>query len=232
MPINAFSSAVGQVMVPALVHINDKPEEFRRAYSRAIQAVFAISAPIMVAGILLAAPLFTVVFSEKWLPAVPYFQVLCIGGALYPVHLLNINMLLALGRPGLYFKLEVIKRAIGLVIALIAIQHSIMALALSSVALALPMLVVNTYYSGKLVDFGFSQQLVAIAPYAMNSVLAGVLTFWILPYLPQAAIFQLTFGAVIFVCIGVILPLFFMNNIYSYLLKNNPFSNRTSTRVR
>jgi teichuronic acid exporter len=230
MPINAFSSAIGQVMVPALVHINDKPDDFRRAYSRAIQAVFAISAPVMAAGIVLATPLFTIVFSEKWLPAVPFFQVLCIRGALYPVHLLNINMLLALGRPGLYLKLEVIKRSISLVVALIAIQHSIMALVIASTAFTPIMLAINTYYSGKMVGFGFWKQVVEIAPYAINSLIAGGVTYWILPYLPQAEIFQLALGTIIFFCIAAVLPLLFRNNIYFYLMKNNPFVGRIANK--
>ena len=60
----------------------------------------------------LATPLFRFLFTEKWLPAVPYFQILCLAGILYPLHSYNLNILNVKGRSDLFLKLEIIKKVL------------------------------------------------------------------------------------------------------------------------
>ena len=58
-----------------------------------------------------AKPLVVLLLSAKWAPCVPYVQLLCISGLLYPLQLVNLNVLTALGRSDLFFRLEVIEVA-------------------------------------------------------------------------------------------------------------------------
>ena len=48
--------------------------------------------------------------TEKWAPCVPYLQLLCMAGLLFPLHLMNLNVLQALGRSDLFLRLEIIKK--------------------------------------------------------------------------------------------------------------------------
>ena len=73
--------------------------------------IFIIAPVLMIMGVL-AEPLFRFLFTEKWLPAVPYFQILCINGVLFPLHSYNLNILSVKGRSDLILRLEIVNRSL------------------------------------------------------------------------------------------------------------------------
>src|SRR3546814_10876354 len=77
--------------------------------------------PTFILAAVLATPLFRFIFTEKWLPAVPYFQWLCIIGILFPLNAYNLNIVNVKGRSDIFLKLEIVKKLIvtvGIVIAI------------------------------------------------------------------------------------------------------------------
>jgi teichuronic acid exporter len=177
IPVNTFSQAVGSVLLPAFVHLNDQPEEFRKGYRRAIRCSMAVAVPMMGILGLLAEPIFLLMLSDKWLPAVPFFQIFCISGILYPLHLLNINTLLAQGKPDLYFRLELIKRIVGLCGAAIALPFGVMPLAQSTIVVSAVCLVINTHYTRKLVSYGMIAQLRDSMPFFASLAVSAPLSW-------------------------------------------------------
>ena len=80
--------------------------------SRPVAMLVMVTFPIMVGLMVVATPLVTVVLSAKWLPCVPYLQLLCAIGILYPLHAVNVNILRAQGRMGVFLKLEILKKGL------------------------------------------------------------------------------------------------------------------------
>jgi teichuronic acid exporter len=64
--------------------------------------VIFIIAPFMLALGVLAEPIFRFLFTEKWPPAVPYLQILCISGIFYPLHIYNSNVFMVKGRSDIF----------------------------------------------------------------------------------------------------------------------------------
>jgi PST family polysaccharide transporter len=73
---------LGQAYFRIFSIIHDEPARFRRAYSRLILTISLIGLPAFTGAIVVAEPLFVVMYGEKWLPAVLPFQLLCVGGIL------------------------------------------------------------------------------------------------------------------------------------------------------
>lgn len=69
----------------------------------------------------IAKPLIILLIGEKWLPAVPFLQIICFSGMLYPLHAINLNILQVKGRSDLYLKLEIIKKIIAVITIFIGI---------------------------------------------------------------------------------------------------------------
>lgn len=67
--------------------IQDDPERLRRGYSKVLLPLTLVSYSAFAALIVVAHPLFRLLFGERWLAAVPAFQLLCGAGAL---RLLNV----------------------------------------------------------------------------------------------------------------------------------------------
>ena len=220
IPVNTFSQAVSAVLLPAFVHLNDQPDEFRKGYRRAIRCSMAVSVPMMGILGLLAHPLFLLLLSAKWLPAVPYFQLFCVAGMLYPLHLLNINTLLALGKPGLYLKLEVVKRGVALCCAAIALPFGVIALAQATVVTSLLCLVINTHYTRKLVDYGISRQLLDVMPF-IASVAVSVPVAWLtLRLVGDDPWLQIAVGGLTVVFIYLVLSWIFARDTYQFIFRS------------
>ena len=56
--------------------------------------------------------------TDKWLPAVPYMQIACIFLALYPINIVNLQAILAVGKSSIYLRLNIIKKGIGFLLQL------------------------------------------------------------------------------------------------------------------
>src|SRR5690606_12903768 len=110
LPVQNLSTALNKVTFPVFTKIKDDNAKLKDGYKRIMQIVLFIIAPVLISLAILAEPLFVFLFTEKWVPAVPYFQILCIPGILYPLHAYNLNILNVKGRSDLFLKLEIIKR--------------------------------------------------------------------------------------------------------------------------
>ena len=72
--------------------------------------------PVMVAVAALAEPLVEVVLTDKWLPAVPYLQILCIAFMWDPVMKINHSVLNVKGRTDYFLYAEIWKKLIAFAI--------------------------------------------------------------------------------------------------------------------
>jgi O-antigen/teichoic acid export membrane protein len=127
-----------------------------------------------VIAMVVAEPLFRVLFTEKWLPSVPYFQILCLTGILYPIHSYNLNILNIKGRSDLFLKLEIIKKAIGILTIIIGLKYGIYGLLYSQVAMSFIAFFINSFYSGRLIAYNSFQQIRDILPFLFLSGFMGL----------------------------------------------------------
>src|SRR5690606_36363464 len=111
--------------------------------------------------------------TEKWLPAVPYFQVLCLAGILHPVHSYNLNVLKVKGRSDLFLRLEVIKKVNQMVIISISIQYGIMGLIWGQLVGTIVSFFINTYYTGKFIRYTSLQQAGDLLPILLLAFFSG-----------------------------------------------------------
>ena len=83
---------------------------------------------------------------------------------LYPIHAFNLNILKIRGRSDLFLKLEVIKKVIAVVSISITFQFGVLGLVWSSVITSFSALLVNMYYSSKLINYPIYNQIKDIYP--------------------------------------------------------------------
>lgn len=219
IPVNTFSQAVSGVLLPAFIHLNDQPDEFRKGFRRALRCSTAISVPMMGIFGVLAHPLFIILLSAKWLPAVPYFQLFCVAGMLYPLHLLNINTLLALGRPDLYLKLEVIKRIVALCGAAIALPFGVMAFAQATVVVSLLSLAINTHFTRKLIQYGLLGQLRDTLPFIVSAAISVPLAWLTLQRVGDNPWLQLAAGGGVMASIYLTVSWLLARDTYEFILR-------------
>lgn len=106
---DSISSIIGQVLYPDFSNnqSDNKALESRQNFS--IHAISFLTIALMAICILAAKPLISLLYGEKWLECVPYFQLLCIGGCFVSLQDVNYNVVAAKGKSKMLFYCNLIK---------------------------------------------------------------------------------------------------------------------------
>lgn len=177
LPVSNISGALSKVTYPLFASIQNDNIRLKRVYKQIMQMVVFVIAPVLIIMGVLAEPLFRFLFTEKWLPAVPYFQILCLAGILYPVNSYNLNVLKVKGRSDLFLRLEVIKKILIVVIISFTIQFGIEGLIWGQLFTSIIVLFINTYYTGKFIQYNIVQQAKDILPIILLAAVAGACVY-------------------------------------------------------
>lgn len=191
LPAGLLANIISRVAFPIFSAAQNDKQLLRAGLLKAITMVMMLNIPIMLGTAVTARLLVLVLFGEKWLPCVQYLQILCLGGIFWPLHVINLNILTAQGHSKLFFRIEVIKKVIGILILGSACFFGIYAIAWSSVVTSVICFVINAHYSGLFLNYGAVQQTVDLLPYLAVS-LVMVVCVWGASMLPlQAPLLQL-----------------------------------------
>lgn len=105
----SLSQIFNTTFLPLLSRFQDDGPRYRRAVGKANRVCAFLACPVTGALILLAAPLFHLLFGDKWDAAIPLFQILTARGLLIVLIAQANTYLLALGRPGRFVTAEIVK---------------------------------------------------------------------------------------------------------------------------
>lgn len=174
-PAQFMSGVLNRVGLPVFSTVADQPAKLVGALRLSLRVAIFVFVPCMLGIAVVAKSLIVVLYGARWEPAAPLLSVLAIGATFWPLHVLNLAAIGAQGRSDLIFKLEVIKRvaSIGLIVACSA--YGAMAIAWAVLASSVFGVVVNTWYSHKLLGYGvFAQFRDQFATLLLSAVAAGV----------------------------------------------------------
>lgn len=115
-----LDGAIQPVMLSAVSRVQDDAAYVKRLVRRALKTSTFLIVPSMALFALVAEPLVALLLGEKWLPCVPFLQMYCFIYALLPIHTTNLQALNGMGRSDLFLKLELVKKAYGVVFLLVA----------------------------------------------------------------------------------------------------------------
>lgn len=196
LPTGVLSNVLYKVTFPVLSKIQDDNARLEIAYRRMIRVSAYIVFPIMILLFVLARPFVLVLITEKWADCIIYIQILCFAVMWNPIHSLNMNLLMVKGRSNLYLRLEIVKKIIGAVILCVTIPLGLVAMCYGQVVASLLFLVVNTYYTGKLINVGFFRQIRDLIPTILYSSIMGTVVWGTTMYIP-VGVLQLISGLLV-----------------------------------
>ncbi|NTS66806.1 lipopolysaccharide biosynthesis protein [Sphingomonas sp. HHU CXW] len=159
LPGNVLTLVVTRISLPVLSTKTDDTA-LRRTMKLAHGVAMIINLPLMGALGTLADLIIDVLYGPKWLPAAPILRLLAVGGVLLPLQAVNLQLILARGRSGLYLKAEVGKKLIGIAaVTLASIYGGIIGLALSQIAFSFVSFVINATIASRFSSYPPSAQL-------------------------------------------------------------------------
>ena len=201
IPVYSITSILNQVFFPFLSKEQDDRAKMKVDVQRSIQAMSFFIYPLMVFLICFAKPLIILLYSEKWLPAVPFFQILCTIGFSNFLYHLNRSILKAVDKTKIMFYTQVLVCVVGFLLIVLAIPFGIYAVvivvAINSVLASL----IVMRFSGKHIDLNIIQQVKAVFFNFVISAIVGVLVFGLFSFVSWSVFIVLPSAFVLFAII-------------------------------
>ncbi|KUK78686.1 MAG: Uncharacterized protein XD92_0124 [Proteiniphilum acetatigenes] len=176
IPFGILSNTYRQVSMLVLPEIHEQTERTKRVVSKMIKSLAFLSFPIGFLMILIAEPAFVFLFKDKWLPAVPYFQVLCLAGMVSPFAFVLNELFIAREKANYFLGVEIIRRGILVLLIALLFRYGIMGLAASWVIYTWITLIISLVLTRKLIGYTLTNFVKDAFPYAILafvSVAAG-----------------------------------------------------------
>jgi teichuronic acid exporter len=198
--VSNINGSIQSVMLPVLASQQDNRPRVKDMMRRAIVTSSFIIFPMMVGLAVTAEPLVKLLLTDKWLPCVPFLQIFCVSYALWPIHTANLQAIKALGYSGIFLRLEIIKKIVGLSILAVTVFYGVYAIALGQVLSGIISSFINAYPNKKLLGYSYLEQWYDIMPSLLLSLVMGAVVYSF-KWLGMSV--QITF--IVQVCVGVIL---------------------------
>lgn len=163
LPSSALSTIVGRVSLPLLAANQDDPDALRKSLRLAIRGVMLVNLPAMTGLALLSDLVVEVLFGPRWMPAASILSILALGGILFPLHVINLQLVLARGQTAIFVRNEVIKKSLGIVCVVIGSLFGVVGLAWGQVVYSALGFIVNASAARRDLGYGPIQQLCDLA---------------------------------------------------------------------
>ncbi|MCG2590788.1 lipopolysaccharide biosynthesis protein [Rhodohalobacter sulfatireducens] len=167
---STIASILQQVTYPILSSIQDDRSRLISIYKRMIRMAAFLIVPSMTLLALLADPLIKVLLTEKWAASVVLLQWLAFAKITYPISVINMNILNAIGRSDLFLKVDLSKAPVILIILLITIPISVKAMVIGYLISSVIAFFINAYIPGRLFGYGAMDQLKDMLPYFFATI--------------------------------------------------------------
>lgn len=164
LPVANISGIISRVTYPVFSSVQDDKPRLKRGVRKALTMLVMINFPIMIGMAIVAEPLVLVLLTEKWAPCIPYLRLLCVVGILYPLHVINLNVLTAQGRSDLFFRLEVVKKIIVVIAVAVTYRWGVVAMIYGQMLTSCIAYFLNAYYTGKLLSYPITEQIQDLMP--------------------------------------------------------------------
>ena len=209
MLMNTVQASISGVTLPAFSKMQDDNSRLRNAVRRVLTTATFILCPMMLGLAAVSETLVRILLTDKWLPCVPYMRLMCFTCALWPMYVVNLQVVAAKGHGSLYLYLETAKKAALLLALLLTFRHGVFAIAAGRAALTPLCVLINSWPNRRLIGYSTWSQFRDVLP---NFLVSGVMALCVValgelmnsPRLWMELAAQLVCGIVVFAILALV----------------------------
>lgn len=208
-PSSNITGIIQRVTYPILCGIQNDTKELETIYRKFLKLSAYIIFPLMMGLSAVSKTFIILVLGIQWQFCGELLQIICFAMMWYPIHAINLNLLQVKGRSDLFLRLEIIKKILGITVLCMTAPFGLVCMCYGQIFNSIMALVINTYYTGKLINVGFFKQMHDLLPTIILSILMFLIILMVNNFITNYAI-QLSISIII----GVIVYI-----LGSYILK-------------
>ena len=175
---HSISAIMSQVTYPLFAEVQDDKVALSNMIKRLSMTLSYLTFPLMFILLLCAKPLFVLLYSDRWLQSIPYFQVLCFAGLAGCLQSANLTAIAAIGKSKTMFVWTLLKRGVG-------ISAIVLGMVFFGMKGLLGGMVFNAWFSyfvniglvSKHVGYRFWRQIGDVLPVAIVSIIAALFSY-------------------------------------------------------
>lgn len=174
----SISGIMTQVTYPLYAEVQDNKVALANIIKRLTMTLAFITFPLMFILLLCAKPIFILLYSDRWIQSVPYFQVLCLAGLAGCLQAVNLQSISAIGKSKTMFVWTLLKRTVGIG----AVVFGLMFFGMKGLLVGV---IINSWFSyfvnislvSKYVGYKFWRQILDLLPVALASIVAAGISY-------------------------------------------------------
>lgn len=182
-PSTNIMMIISRAIYPIQCAHQDDDKWLQNTFVNYIRLACFIIFPLMTLLAILAKPLVVILLTDKWLPAAKLISILSLAYMVNPIMVINNQILNVKGRSDLFFKAEIIKKVIAVIIMCITLPFGLIWLCIGVSIYNLIDIILIIYFAKKVIKTGFIEQFVIVSPILILSLICGAVS-----YIPNAFI--------------------------------------------
>lgn len=221
-PSSNVTGVFQSVLFPVLSSIQDDEQRMVDVYKRFLRMSSFVVFPLVLGLAAIADPLIRLLLTDKWEGSIYLLQILCFSTIWAPIIAVNTNMLKVKGRSDYFLKVEIIKKIIGVIILCITIPMGLEQMCYGVVVATLLSVYCDSYYTKKLVGYGFLSQIKDISSILVLSLMMCGLVLFTIRFFSDdllRLVVGVSIGVIFYVVVAKIFRLPELKEILSLLKK-------------
>ena len=192
-----LTQVIQKVSFPTLSSIQDERDKLLYGFRKILKYSAAVTFPLVFGLAAIAKPLIISLIGYKWIESVLYIQIMCTYGILYPLSMINLNMLNVKGVSNLILKLEIIKKILFIPIFFIGYYIDLKSMIISLAIFNYVDYFLSTYYAKRFFNYGTLDQIKDIFQIFIISLIVA-LCAWSVILLNMSALITLSVQLAVF----------------------------------
>ena len=126
--INISSGSLSKVLLPSFSPLQDEKQRLKNGYRKAIRYSSFLFFPLIIGLFAIVDNLIPLLLTDKWIGSIPILKLLCLVNLLYPIDLINLNVLKVKGRMDIYLYISLIRKVFEIIAILLTTRIGIIAM--------------------------------------------------------------------------------------------------------
>ena len=220
MGVMSLSQTLTASFLPVMSEVQDDKERFHRALAKTNRLAAYLLFPCFFLLLVMAEPIFHLLFNTKWDEAIPLFQILIARGIFTVLTLLYNNYILSVGKAKMLVYSEIVKDIITVAAIVVTVGYGLEVLVWGQLVAGIVCYLFTLYLVSKATGYSLPGFITLLLPYIGISFIALIPAYFILMSVQTpllALILQLLVFGVVFVGINALLKSKIQSDVFGYV---------------
>ncbi|WP_417507935.1 lipopolysaccharide biosynthesis protein [Marinomonas gallaica] len=207
--VTLFSGVISSVIFPILSRAKSDKYTFKNILSDSIDYVYILYVPLAVVLYFCSESIILFIFTEKWLPVVPFMKLMVINYLFLPLQGVLAEGINALGRTDLFLKIEIFKKVALISVLFFSIEFGLIGVIYGQIFISSLSAFVNYYAVRNVLNCKLDLAVLGVIFNVLICFLLGLAVFdFISGYISTGIVFVVLYS-ILFLCLYFVYVLIF-----------------------